>query len=371
MPSLHAVTEDARKFLKIGIIGIVVIIVLFFAFTWTKATFFKPKPVLPTMTFGLLPPIPFPQNTVTQQLTYTLNTVDGTTHSIDPTTNQAQDIPNIIPVYKITHQQPDLTSLQTAKNEVQALGFVDQSQIPQVLPEQRLTETEYEWNKTYGLPQSITMDIASNNFHLTSQYLTYPAVLSRTNVPTDSSAVSVTQSALSAMKLTPTDIDNSLTTTTDYVIVNGVIRQAQPAEEIMAVRVNLFQSAVNNYAIFYPNNPDTTMSFLITGGDTQSEIAQATFVHQTIDTTTSGTYPLKTSDQAYADLQAGKEYISPSYTGGDAVNIRTVTFGYYLGETAQDYLMPVYVFQGDNNFTAYVSAVSYSAITMAQPSPTG
>jgi len=369
MLTLHVVTEDIRASLKWGAIAIVGIIVLISVFNLIKATLFRPKPSLPTMSYGLLPAIPFPKNSTTQPLSYILNTVDGTTHIIDPTTNQVKVIPDRMNIYKIIRPQPDLTSLQTSNDEVQAIGFVTQDDINQVIPAQRLSDTEYEWDKNYGLPQSLTMDIASHNFHLTSQYLNYPAVLSASNAPTDSSAINTVQNVLSAMQLTPTDIDTSLTTTTDYVIVNGIIRPAQPGENVMAVRVNFFQNAVDGYQIFYPSNPNTAMSFLVTGGDTQAEIAQATFVHQVIDSSTSSTYPIKTADQAYADLQAGKGYITLSYTGGNSVNIRTVNLGYYMGEVFQDYLMPVYVFQGDNNFTAYVSAVTDNETTTAQPSP--
>ena len=113
------------------------------------------------------------------------------------------------------------------------------------------------------------------------------------------------------------------------------------------------------------------MNFIVITGKPYPQIAQATFVHQTVDLSNLATYPLKTPGQAYADLSSGKSYITPSYTGGANVKIQRISLGYYLGEIDQDYLMPVYVFQGDGNYCAYVSALSNVSITAISPSPTG
>ncbi|HUD44615.1 MAG TPA: hypothetical protein VMR41_03685 [Patescibacteria group bacterium] len=370
MWSLHAVTDDIRELFKWGVIGLIALIILISIFNLLKGILFKPKPIGPTMYYGILPSIPFPKSAVSQQLTYTLDTINGKVSIIDPTTNQAEIVPTLINVYKIIHPQPSLTSLQDARDKALAAGFVDPSDNTKPVVEQRITDTLYQWSTNDPLSRSLTMDINTYNFHIISQYLTNPAVLSATNVPSDQDALSQSQNLITSMNILPDDLDSSLTKTTDYVIENSIIRPAQANENVMAVKTNFFQNAINGYTIYYPNFPDSTMNILITGGDTASQVAQATFVHHKIDMTSGSTYPLKTPDQAYAELEAGNGYITPSFTGSNSVDVRTVNLGYYLGETDQDYLMPIYIFQGGNNFTAYVSAINDALISTASATPT-
>jgi len=364
MPSLHDVTQDTKALVKWGIVALIGIIVISITFNALRGTLFKPKVDLPAQGFGALPAIPFPSPAVQQPLTYQLETIDGKPSIIDPTTNQPKFIPDRINVYKIATIPPNLLNLQNAENKVAAAGFTDTAN------PQQISDIVYSWNSNTGLSKTLTMDITSSNFHLTSNYLNYPAVLSASNVPSDITAIALAQNFLIGMQVFPADIDPNLTTALDYVIVNNVIRLASPGENVMAVRVNFNQKAVDGYSIFYPNFPNSTMSILFTGGDNNAEVADATFVHQIIDASSSSTYPLKTSVQAYADLQSGKAYIAPSFSGTtNDVQIKTVNLGYYLGESSQLYLMPVYVFQGDNNFTGYVSAIADSSIA-SQPSLT-
>ena len=371
MWSLHAVTDDIRSLFKWGIIGLIALIILIILFNIFKGILFRPKPVGPTMYYGIIPAIPFPKSAVSQQLNYTLDTINGKVSMVDPTTSQAEIVPTLMSIYKIIHTQPSLTSLQDARNKAFAAGFVDPTDNTKPVIEQRITDTLYQWSTNDGLPRSMTMDINSFNFHITSQYLTYPSVLSATNVPSDQNALSQVQSLINNMNLMPNDLDSSLTTTTDYVIENSIIRPAQTNENVMAVKTNFFQKAIDGYTIYYPDFPDSTMSILITGGDTSPQVAQATFVHQEVDAASGSTYPIKTPDQAYDDLKAGNGYITPSFTGNNSVDIRTVSLGYYLGETDQDYLLPIYIFQGGSNFTAYVSAINDNFISTASASPTG
>ena len=63
--------------------------------------------------------------------------------------------------------------------------------------------------------------------------------------------------------------------------------------------------------------------------------------------------------EAFSELQEGKAFIPSNSNNANISNIsiRNVLLGYYMGENRQDYLLPIVVFEGDNNFIAYVSAV--------------
>lgn len=73
-----------------------------------------------------------------------------------------------------------------------------------------------------------------------------------------------------------------------------------------------------------------------------------------------GIYPLKTGEKAWEELQAGKGYIisNNAQDKSQPVNIKSMFLAYYDSDQQQDYLQPVFVFLSENNFVAYVPAVS-------------
>jgi len=58
-------------------------------------------------------------------------------------------------------------------------------------------------------------------------------------------------------------------------------------------------------------------------------------------------------------MQGGKGYIAnlgESQSGN--IVIRNVSLAYYDADQPQNFLQPIYVFEGDNNFIGFVPAVS-------------
>jgi hypothetical protein len=84
-----------------------------------------------------------------------------------------------------------------------------------------------------------------------------------------------------------------------------------------------------------------------------------------------GVYPLRTGDEAYVDLQQGEGIVISNPQKRKDVIIRTMFLAYFDPDEYQDYLQPVYVFVGDDNFVAYVPAVTkqYIARPGEKPSP--
>ena len=70
-------------------------------------------------------------------------------------------------------------------------------------------------------------------------------------------------------------------------------------------------------------------------------------------------YPLKSGDDAFAELTSGNGYlIAGNIDGLQRVNIKRMYTAYLYPDYYTQYLTPVYVFTGDNGFVAYVPAVS-------------
>ncbi|MEN9327264.1 MAG: hypothetical protein RI947_72 [Candidatus Parcubacteria bacterium] len=70
-----------------------------------------------------------------------------------------------------------------------------------------------------------------------------------------------------------------------------------------------------------------------------------------------GMYPLKTGDKAWQDFVDGKGYVTVAPGGQKDIKIKQMFLGYYDPDIYQQYLQPIYVFLGENNFVGYVPAV--------------
>lgn len=72
-----------------------------------------------------------------------------------------------------------------------------------------------------------------------------------------------------------------------------------------------------------------------------------------------GVYPLLSGNEAWNKLKSGNGMVIVSAKKGP-ITIKKMFLGYLDPDFYQDYLQPVYVFLGDNNFVSYVPAISDS-----------
>lgn len=350
--TLHSVTESTKKLIKLGafsIVGIIILVILFRIGVSVKNMLFPKSPETFQVTFDKLPPLAFPESTTKQKLTYTIETVDG----------ELPTFPDRLLVYKITNKEHQLFDLQRAKEKVKAIGFSTK--------ETQIVDNLYRWDKTTGLPESIEMDIVSEDFKLRSNFFTSPSVIAALGLPTEDRAKENAIDFFSNMNLFPPDIDNAQTKTTLLSIQGSSLIRATSFAKAQVIRVDFFQKgAIGDDAlqeplpILYPNPPLSTINLHLASTKDGSQVVQADYYHQTISEgpNAAATYPIKTPEEALAELEEGRTYIAANYLDTTNVVIRNVYLAYYLGESIQDYLIPIIVFQGEgDSFYAYVLAI--------------
>ena len=101
------------------------------------------------------------------------------------------------------------------------------------------------------------------------------------------------------------------------------------------------------------------MNFLVAGNDYLGDIVQATYIHQDLGTDTA-TYPIKTTTQAFDELQKGKAYIARYYGTSRGIAIQKMYLANFMSEEDQEYVQPVIVFEGKDGFMAYLPAIDSS-----------
>jgi len=340
MFTLSQASYDTKEILKWGglfIAGLVVVVIFIQLFLVAKEAIFPTPPPKPTVAFGKLNPQLFPKSVTNKKLTYKINTLTG---YLPVLTGQVK-------VFKIQTFAPDLLSLSNASAKVDGAGFKSN-------PSQ-ISDINYQWTNTdaTGLAQSINMNIVTNNFILSSDFLSTPSVLSGP-LPSQTDSVKIATTYLSKINTFPTNIDTSKTKTSLFTTQNKTLVPATSFAAATAVRVDFFQADINNLPVVYEQPYLSNINVLV---GPSGEILQAQYFYQTPDSQPA-TYPIKTSAQAYQDLQNGIAYIA-SYGGSSStVSITDASLAYYISSQSQNFLMPVIVFTGSDNFTAYVPAVT-------------
>lgn len=383
--TLHSTTEFMKKFVigsAIGIGAIIALVIFFNIGIVVKNILFPPKIDPANQAYGPLPALAFPESTIPNTFTYTIDTLDGTL----PT------FPDRIIIYPVINDAPNLLNLDEVKKKVTALEFVDNRNT--TLPEIPRGGPMYEWQEPSGIQRKIIFDIVSLDFVMTSQYLQSLTVLNARNLGTEATAIAVVQGALKSAELTPADLDIEKTANPNaeagyitgpqlYSITGGELIPTSSLSRAHAIRVDLYQKNIAykltagtredltkfqdfemDLPILYPQPPYSTMNFLVASGNSQAEIVAANFSHQrlNLEPEEQATYPIKTAEAAFEELKEGKGYIA-AYNGNEQqILVREVYLGYFLGKDPQEYLMPVIVFEGPDSFFAYVSAVKDQAL---------
>ncbi len=342
MATLTETAYYARNIIKFGAIGLVVFFVARGTMLWGIAYWKRlhpPPPPPPTVAFGQLPKLIFP-DLVQPIVTYKLETVTG-------------GLPNLgdrVGVYFMPVKTASLLALERMQDLANKLEF---NQNPD-----ELSPTRYRWAKTDPLPATLTADIISGSFNMELSWNSDPGLLAKKQLPNETQAIDEAQGALQNLGLLADDLKTGVAKVTYLKVDINDLVKALSLSEADFVRVDLFRSSVQEMPV-YPANPDRGVVSIILSGDNVSgrRLLAINYNYFPITYDQVATYPIKTSDEAWLELQSSKGFIARLDASVKQVVVRRVSLGYYDSVVPQNYLQPVYVFEGDNNFVGYVPAI--------------
>lgn len=345
MATLTEVSIISRKIIRYGIYAVILIVIARFSINIGKDIYkkmFPPKPEPPTVAFGKLPALPFPERSE-QKLNYTLELPEGS-------------LPKLvekIEVYFMPQSQTNINVIDEAKSKAQKLGFN-----PDGKPMFETIPNVYIFSKT-GQPSDLTMNIITGLFSISFRTNENPSIL-RGTPPSAEDAINQVQSFLSKANYLTEDLKSGTAKHLYLKTESGKFTPALSLSDSNLTKVNLFRKSYgkeNNVPPVTPKMPEANVWFIIAGGG--KYIIAGEYHYFAIDNTKNATYPLKTSEMAWEELKEGKAFIANTGNNPDGnITIRRVYLAYYDAAKYIEYYQPVIVFEGDNDFYAYVPAVT-------------
>lgn len=339
MATLTEISSVSRKIIKWGAVAIVVIMLIPVGVRIGKQIYLSlnpPPPPPPTVKYGRLPELYFPQ---TGEATpeYKLETIAG---------GLPGDLPSVAKVYVVNINKSRLLVLDRIRQKVRNLGFIRE---PVQLDEKTYQFTQPE------LFADIKVDIISGGFTYKYDWTTDKNIYVTFNVPTGNRAISESKAWLQNLGLLPDDLAGGSGKVMYMVATGSAMVPTDSIYEANFVRVDLYRADKDELRFVTTGGDTSPTTTIMSGATGNRRVVSANYQYSEVFNDSFATYPLKGVKQAWDELVANEAFVAKRTI--PKVIIRRVYMAYYESSLPQDFLQPVYVFEGDGGFMAYVQAV--------------
>jgi hypothetical protein len=344
-PTLTNVTLMGRQTVKYGLIFLVVLMVgritINGIVAYWKATHPEPPPP-PTVGFGKLPEIVFPaQLDSDKSSSYKMETATGTLPYFGDRSK----------VFFMPKATSSLLADQSGKATAAKLGYIFE-------PEVINTEL-YRWNKSQPLLANLEMNIRTNDFEITTNYLALPELLVNQPAPSGFKAITNVKNFIDKADLLADDIATASGEIVYLKSLGGELTPAVSQSDADFIQVDINRNPIDGfYRMYTPKGYVGVITAILSNAFNGTDgIVSLDYNYHEVDYQQVHTYPLRTTQSAWQLLQAGEGYIAELGSQEDAV-IRKVSLGFYDSFEEQDYLQPIYVFENnDTGFIGFIPAL--------------
>lgn len=303
-----------------------------------------PKPIPPEMRYGALPKILFPDVANATKPNLVLETKTG-------------DLPNFpsqIRVYPIQTNKLRLLEIDRIKTRAASLGFTSE-------PE-KLTDHSYKF-KHPAAPATLTVDIISNGLSYKYDWSTDQSFYANSNLSSRDEALNQAKSFFQTLGVLPSDMASGNAKYSYFASLPGGTLKPVPQLEANVIRIDMFRSDIEigkvKYKVVTPFYATSPVNVILTGLSGNKKIIEAAYNYSALLDAEKeySTYPIKSVQTAWEELRGGGGYIAHIDNPVQTVKIRNVYLAYYETEAGQQFLQPIFVFEGDEGFAGYVTAI--------------
>lgn len=222
--------------------------------------------------------------------------------------------------------------------------------------------------------KKLSIDIQNFNFNFQFSFADQPGLFDKAVTPSEQNAQAQAVAFLQSLDTYPEELAKGKTNAIffNFNPQSKTIKPINKGEDANLVEIDFSRADIDGFPTVSPsffNSQNFVLMAFFNDGTFQVLRSQVKFFEKSLEQF--GVYPLRTGDEAYVDLQQGEGIVISNPQKRKDVIIRTMFLAYFDPDEYQDYLQPVYVFVGDDNFVAYVPAVTkqYIARPGEKPSP--
>lgn len=338
-------TETAyytRKFVVVAAIGFVALIVgriVFVSFSKWWIAKNPPPPPAPTVSFGVLPELQFPKSQDISNVSYRLETASGNFPKFETQMR----------VYFVPAFRANVLGLELATALAAKYGFLF---APSAKDEQ-----VYAWTRETQLSGILTQNLITGHFTYETAWQKDGDIIA-SKAPAEAEAVRAAKDFLRRGGLLTADLDTGKIRIEFLRAEQGTFASAVSQSEASFTKVHIFRSDIDKASAVTPREREALVQVVVSGSRaSEKQVIWAMYKYSPVEQERHSTYPLRSAQIAWDELQNGKAYVAQLMSNTSFAVIRTVELAYYDADVPQEFLQPVYVFRGDNGFVAYVPAI--------------
>lgn len=338
MATLTEVSGIARNTIKFGLIGIVILSIIPFIWAFAKQTYLRlnpPPPPPPTVRYGKLPKL-F-RDPPAAGVSYKLETIEGSLPNLS----------NVAKAYVIGINKSRLVSLDRYREKAKVLGFTNQ-------PIQ-LNEVEYKFEHTL-IPATLKVNVVSDRMAFSFDWTNEPSIYELNNVPLGNQAIGEVRSLMQNLGVLESDLATGQAKFTYLVATGSAMVPTTSIRDANFVKVDLFRADKDKMRIMTTGGDASPVYAILSPLAGNKRLTQMGYQYSRVLDDDFATYPLKGVQEAWTELSSGTSGFVAKPVG-ENVTVRKVSLGYYEANEPQNFLQPIYVFEGDGGFIAYVQAV--------------
>lgn len=335
-------TRRTINWMILAVVGYILLRIFWGTLVTVWLIVFPPQAPPPNHAFGKLPAVQFPAAPAdAPKITFKLETIEGRVPAASPSAAVYFMPKSPANLLALTHTQDFAQRLQLSSTPIAESKNIYRFDDPE-LPLRRLR-----------------YDIVSNNFILRYVFEQDTGVFAERNLPTGPGGLAEARTMLQTYDLYGTDISGGSHKISYLHISGDRLIQTASLSTADALRVDFFRKSVAGIPVVTPYPDEGPISFVFSGAaNIKKRMLQFAYTYWPIDYETSATYALLPSSQAWGELQSGQGYIARYPKTRVTATVRTVTLAYYDSLDPQNYLQPIFVFEGDDGFLGYVPAVA-------------
>lgn len=338
--SLTEVAYTSRKIIRFGSFFLIFIAIAWPIYMASVMAYKKAHPpyIPPTLKYGILPKIVFPEKKF-EKKNFTFELPNDT---IPKFKDQAK-------VYVVYRPVSSFLALEYDTKTARGFGFTSAPQ--------EVNPGVYKFENTNS-NKTLTMNVLDGSFKLEYPYQTDQMLLNPQKLPSNDEAIRIATSFLESGGRMTDDLRNGEKKITYWRIEFSGLRAVTSLSEANVIRVDFFrQNLDDDFKILSSEKDKAPISILVSGSTVdEKKIIDVSYKYANIDRESFSTYTIKTTEQAINDLKMGNYWPSSDVSSKDVI-IRRIYLAYFEPSSPTNYMQPIYVFEGDNNFTAYVPAV--------------
>jgi hypothetical protein len=345
MSSLTQVAYTSRNVIKYGGIGLVGFLFLWWGIGGAIKAYQKAHPpyVAPTVRWGVIDKVFFPEKEF-QKKEFVAELPNDTFPKYQ---DQAK-------VYFIYRSKSIIGALEEGKKTAALMGFVSEPK------EVGIGVYLFNDNNT---GRSLTMNVLQSSFKLSYPYLTDQLLLNPEEMPDKETAINTATNFLEQIGKMDTDLAEGEKKVSFWKINFDGLKEVPSLSEANIIRIDFFRKKLaENIDLVSAEVGRAPVSVLVSGSSVAAKkIVEVNYQHVKVDTSdaSSSTYPIISSQEAFDNLKMGN-YWPASDTNSQKVTIRKIYLAYFEPVNLTQFMQPVYVFEGDGGFVAYVRAINDS-----------